>query len=62
MGRQATLFDRLLEAVSEEHIREAKSWPSSSAERRRECVKSLLAGELVITPSSAMTSALTTSP
>jgi hypothetical protein len=47
LGRQSTLFDRLLEAVSEEHIREAKSWPSSSAERRRECVKSLLAGELV---------------
>ncbi len=45
--RQATLFDRLLEAVSEEHVREAKSWPSSSAERRRECVKSLLAGEMV---------------
>jgi hypothetical protein len=47
LGRQATLFDRLLEAVSAEHTREAKSWPSSSAERRRECVKSLLAGELV---------------
>ena len=47
LGRQATLFDRLLEAVSEEHVREAKSWPSSSAERHRECVKSLLAGELV---------------
>jgi hypothetical protein len=47
LRRQATLFDRLLEAVSEEHAREAKSWPSSAAERRRECVKSLLAGELV---------------
>jgi PucR C-terminal helix-turn-helix domain/GGDEF-like domain len=47
LRRQATLFDRLLEAVSEEHVREAKIWPSSSAERRRECVKSLLAGELV---------------
>ena len=47
LNRQATLFDRLLEAVSEEHVREAKSWPSSTAERRRECVKSLLAGELV---------------
>lgn len=45
--RQATLFDHLLEAVSKEHVREAKSWPSSSAERRRECVKGLLAGELV---------------
>lgn len=47
LGKQATLFDRLLEAVSEEYVREAKSWPSSSAERRRECVKSLLAGEQV---------------
>jgi len=47
LRRQATLFDRLVEAVSEEHVREAKSWPSSSAERRRECVKSLLAGEQV---------------
>jgi hypothetical protein len=47
LRRQATLLDRLLAAVSEEHAREAKSWPSSSAERRRECVKSLLAGEQV---------------
>ena len=47
LRRQATLLDRLLEAVSEEHVREAKSWPSSSSERRRECVKSLLAGEQV---------------
>jgi hypothetical protein len=47
LGAQATLGDRLVEAVSEEHAREAKSWPSSTAERRRECVKSLLAGELV---------------
>lgn len=47
LRRQATLFDRLLEAVSEEHVREAKSWPSNTADRRRECVKSLLAGEPV---------------
>jgi hypothetical protein len=47
LHQQAALFDRLLEAVSEEHAREAKSWPSSTAERRRECVKGLLAGELV---------------
>jgi hypothetical protein len=47
LRRQATLLDRLLAAVGEEHAREAKSWPSSSAERRRECVKSLLAGEQV---------------
>jgi hypothetical protein len=47
LRRQATLLDRLLGAVGEEHAREAKSWPSSTAERRRECVKSLLAGEQV---------------
>jgi hypothetical protein len=47
LGRQATAFDRLLQAVGKEHAREAKSWPSSTADRRRECVKSLLAGELV---------------
>ena len=40
-------FDRLLAVVSDEHAREAKRWPSSTAERRRECVKSLLAGEQV---------------
>jgi hypothetical protein len=47
LSRQATFFDRLLAAVSEEYGREAKRWPSSTAERRRECVKSLLAGEQV---------------
>jgi hypothetical protein len=47
LAAQATVGDRLLAAVSEEHVREAKNRPSSSAERRRECVKSLLAGELV---------------
>jgi hypothetical protein len=47
LGAQATLSDRLLEAVSEEHVREAKNRPANAAERRRECVKSLLAGELV---------------
>jgi hypothetical protein len=47
LAAQATLGDRLLAAVSAEHAREAKSWPSSTAERRRECVKRLLAGELV---------------
>jgi GGDEF-like domain/PucR C-terminal helix-turn-helix domain len=45
----ATLFDRLLEAVAEEHARESEGRPTSSAERRRECVKRLLAGELVDT-------------
>lgn len=43
---QATLFDRLLAAVSSEYVQEAKNRPSSAAERRRECVKRLLAGEL----------------
>ncbi len=47
LAAQSTLGDRLLAAVSAEYVREAKSWPTSTAERRRECVKSLLAGELV---------------
>lgn len=47
LGAQATLGDRLLAAVSAEYAREAKIRPGSAAERRRECVKSLLAGELV---------------
>ncbi len=47
LGRQAALSDRLLEEVSEEHRREAKNRPTNAAERRRECVKDLLAGKLV---------------
>jgi hypothetical protein len=47
LGAQATLGERLLAAVSAEHAREAGSRPRSWAERRRECVKGLLAGELV---------------
>jgi hypothetical protein len=47
LGAQATLGDRLLASISAEHAREEKSRPGSPAERRRECVKSLLAGELV---------------
>jgi hypothetical protein len=47
LREQATLGDRLLAAVSAEHAREAEVRPSSSSERRRELVKSLLAGELV---------------
>jgi len=47
LAAQATLGDRLLDAVSVEHAREAKSRPANAAERRRECVKRLLAGELV---------------
>lgn len=49
LREQATLGDRLLAAVSEEHARAAKGRPGSAAERRRECVKRLLAGELVDT-------------
>ena len=47
LGAQATLGDRVLAAVSAEYAREARNRPSSASERRRECVKSLLAGELV---------------
>lgn len=47
LGEQATLGDRLLAAVSAEHAREAGSRPSSAADRRRELVKRLGAGELV---------------
>lgn len=47
LGEQATLGDRLLAAVSAEHAEEAKNRPTSTADRRRECVKRLLAGELV---------------
>jgi hypothetical protein len=47
LAAQATLGDRLIAAVSAEHAREAKSRPRSAAERRRESVKALLAGELV---------------
>ncbi len=41
-------FDRLLDAVGDEYAREAQIRPLGSAERRRECVKRLLAGELVV--------------
>jgi hypothetical protein len=47
LAAQATLGDRVLAAVSAEYAREAANRPSSASERRRECVKSLLAGELV---------------
>jgi hypothetical protein len=47
LGTQATLFDRLLAALSEEYAREARNRPANVGERRRECVKRLLAGELV---------------
>lgn len=47
LREQATLGDRLLAAVSAEHAREAGARPSGSAERRRQVIKNLLAGELV---------------
>ncbi|HEV2726679.1 MAG TPA: helix-turn-helix domain-containing protein [Solirubrobacterales bacterium] len=47
LAAQSTVSDRLLEAVSEEHAREGRNRPTSAAERRRQCVKRLLAGELV---------------
>lgn len=47
LAAQATFVDRLIAAVSEEHAREARNRPRSAAERRRETVKALLAGELV---------------
>jgi PucR-like helix-turn-helix protein/diguanylate cyclase with GGDEF domain len=46
---QATSLDRLLAAAGAEHAREAQNRPTTVAERRRECVKRLLAGELVDT-------------
>lgn len=47
LSAQATVGDRLISAVSAEYGRETTNWPRNAAERRRECVKSLLAGELV---------------
>lgn len=47
LAAQATAGDRLIAAVSVEHAREAQNRPRGAAERRRERVKRLLAGELV---------------
>lgn len=44
LRRQATVFDRMQEKVSEEFAREAKSRPTTTEEWRREYVKGLLAG------------------
>lgn len=44
LAAQATLGDRLLEAVSEEYDREAKTRPTTAEEHAREYVKGLLAG------------------
>lgn len=46
---QATRFDRLLAAVSDEYGREAGSSPTSAAQRRLERVQKLLDGELLDT-------------
>ena len=44
LHRQATLFDRLIEAVSEEYAREARSRPATPADWRHAYVEQLLAG------------------
>jgi PucR C-terminal helix-turn-helix domain/GGDEF-like domain len=44
LQRQATVFDRLHEAVSKEYVREAESRPATTAEWRREYIEQLLAG------------------
>ncbi|MGN6815342.1 MAG: PucR family transcriptional regulator [Solirubrobacterales bacterium] len=46
---QASVFDRLLEAVSEEYAREAETRISSTDEHRAERIERLLAGELLDT-------------
>lgn len=46
---QASFFDRLLIAISEEHRRETSEQPGTPEERRAECVGRLLAGEFVDT-------------
>jgi hypothetical protein len=43
---QAMLVDRLVSAISAEYQREAKDGSSSSEQRRADCVRRLLAGEL----------------
>ncbi|HEY3492756.1 MAG TPA: helix-turn-helix domain-containing protein [Solirubrobacterales bacterium] len=47
LAAQATVGDRLIAAVSAEYAREVENRPTTPAERRRETVKRLLAGELV---------------
>lgn len=47
MRVQATALDRLLAAVSEEYVREAKARPGSPEQRRIDRVERLLAGELL---------------
>jgi hypothetical protein len=47
LATQATRLDEMLAAAGAEHAREVRNRPTTAAERRRECVKRLLAGELV---------------
>jgi hypothetical protein len=44
LGDQAVRLDELLATVGAEHAREVGNLPTNAAERRRECVKRLLAG------------------
>lgn len=44
LHRQATVFDRLLEAVSETHVQETEALSATSAAWRREYIKGLLVG------------------
>ena len=44
---QASLFERLLSAVTDDYTRELASRPDSTEERRVDCVERLLAGELL---------------
>jgi hypothetical protein len=44
LHQQATVFDRLLAAVSEAHVQETRALSAASAEWRREYIKSLLVG------------------
>jgi hypothetical protein len=46
LATQATRLDELLAAAGAEHAREVRNRPTTAAERRRESVKRLLAGEL----------------
>lgn len=46
LHRQATLFGHLLEAVTEEHVREAKSRPTTSGAWRHAYIEGLLVGRL----------------
>lgn len=47
---KAALLDRLVVTVAEEHARELRSRPTTSAQRRAERVRMLLSGELIDAP------------